>query len=230
MEKLIYLLGCPQDASVESLGARLRENTVARLRAAGAARIRACIRDERVEPAAPRRQGDLSRDAWCYLSLWADSRCIHPELKTALESVSSFAHGYAVAESEQLGHDFECDGSRTEGMSQVVLFRKPADLDRARWLKIWLESHTRVAIDTQSTFGYLQHIVGDTLDADTPRFDAIVEENFPAAAMTSDFAFYDAGDDPEKLRARVQSMMDSVTRFIDLESIQVMPLGEYNFR
>ena len=229
MEKLIYLLGRPEDVSAETLNADLHNTAIAQLKALGATRIRACIRDEHVEPAAAKRQGELSDSVWCYLSLWVPSRTKHPLLKAALEPVSSYLHGYAVAESEQLFHEFQSDGSRVEGMNEVVLFRKPESMDRAAWLQIWLESHTQVAIETQSTFGYIQHLVGDALDPDAPHFDAIVEENFPAGAMNSDEVFYDSEGNPEQLQERVKTMIDSVLRFIDMESIQVMPMSEYNF-
>jgi len=44
-------------------------------------------------------------------------------------------------------------------MYQVVLLRKPPRLSHEQWLEIWLGSHTQVAIDTQSTFGYRQNVI-----------------------------------------------------------------------
>ena len=163
------------------------------------------------------------------VSLWVNSRVISPRLLSVFSAVSGFQHGYAVAESGQLFHDYETDGSRVAGMNQIALFKRPDTLSREEWLSIWLESHTKVAIDTQSTFGYRQHIVGDILTDDAPHFDAIVEENFPAAAMTSMEAFYDAVGDEEKFTQRLGEMIASVSRFIDMGSLQVLPTSEYNF-
>ena len=84
-----------------------------------------------------------------------------------------------------------------------------------------------VPIDTQSTFGYRQNVVVRVLGEDTLVFDAIVEENFPPEAMTSDHAFYDTGGDEEQLQQRMTTMMESCARFIDFEHIDVIPMSEY---
>ncbi len=54
-----------------------------------------------------------------------------------------------------------------------------------------------------------------------------MEENFPPEAMTSDHAFYATGGDEALLQARLKAMMDSCVRFIDFESIDVLPMSEY---
>ncbi|MFT5484520.1 MAG: hypothetical protein ACI9GW_003186 [Halieaceae bacterium] len=227
MEKLIYLLGRPENADIEALSQQLRGEIVAKLTALGASAIRLCIDDADVA-SATNRQGDMAAASWCVVSLWVNSRLINSKLVALFGAVSSFQHGYAVAESEQLRYDFQRDGSRTAGMNQVVFFRGREDLPRAAWLSIWLESHTDIAIDTQSTFGYRQHVVGDVLTSNSPHFGAIVEENFPVAAMNSLAAFYDAEGDDAKLKERLEAMMNSVTRFIDMDSLQVLPTSEYN--
>ncbi len=229
MEKLVYLLGKPAGREVAELAAEMRRGGIERLRSAGASRIRLGIADERVAPAEALRMGALARDTWCYVALWVRSRTRHPAVKAALQALAGFVHGYAVAESEQLPRDFSADGERVAGMNQVVLFRALAGLGRGEFLGLWLDSHTRIAIDTQSSFGYVQQIVGDRLDEDSPRYDAIVEENFPAGAMSSRAAFYDAVGEPAKLERNEAAMMASVARFIDLDSVERMPMSEYNF-
>ena len=61
-----------------------------------------------------------------------------------------------------------------------------------------------------------------------PHYDAIVEENFPAAAMSSQQAFYAAEGDEPKYRANLKAMIDSCVRFIDFDRIDVIPTSEYN--
>ena len=56
-------------------------------------------------------------------------------------------------------------GERVYGMCHVVFFRKPEAMARDQWLQVWQGSHTAVAIETQSTFGYRQNVVVRTLDA-----------------------------------------------------------------
>ena len=73
--------------------------------------------------------------------------------------------------------------------------QRPQRLSQQQWLEIWHGSHTQVAIDTQSTFGYRQNVVARPVTYAAPPFDAIIEENFPAAAMSSQQAFYGVDSD-----------------------------------
>jgi hypothetical protein len=56
---------------------------------------------------------------------------------------------------------------------------------------------------------------------------AIVEENFPPEAMTSDHAFYATGGDEALLKKNLTAMMESCARFIDFTKIDVIPMSEY---
>ena len=137
---------------------------------------------------------------------------------------------YAVWESEPLVVDTQHHvalGQRSPGMNEVVFLRKPEQLDYNKWLDIWHNSHTQVAIDTQSTFGYRQNVVTKMLTENTTWHDAIIEENFPEAAIHSRMAFYDAENDEALYRAREQAMIDSCTRFIDFENMDCFPMSEY---
>ena len=65
------------------------------------------------------------------------------------------------------------------------------------------------------------------LGEETRPFDAIVEENFPPAAMDSDHAFYNTGGDENLLQQRMTAMLGSCARFIDFTKIDVIPMSEY---
>jgi hypothetical protein len=112
-------------------------------------------------------------------------------------------------------------------MCTVVFMHRPQGLTRGQWLAYWKDSHTNIAIETQSTFGYRQNLVVCARGTDTPACDAIVEENFPPGAMASDHAFYDTGGDEVVLRQRMTAMMESCARFIDFARIDVVPMSEY---
>ena len=56
----------------------------------------------------------------------------------------------------------------------------------------------------------------------------MIEENFPPEAMQSDHAFYGVGeDDDEGLKANLGAMLESCSRFIDFDKIDVIPMSEY---
>jgi hypothetical protein len=113
-------------------------------------------------------------------------------------------------------------------MCQVVFLQRPPRIAHDEWIRVWQGSHTQVAIDTQSTFGYRQNVVIRALTYAAPHYDAIVEENFPAAAMSDQNAFYDAVGDDAKRDANLKAMIDSCVRFIDFDRIDVIPTSEYN--
>jgi hypothetical protein len=60
-----------------------------------------------------------------------------------------------------------------------------------------------------------------------PGYDAIIEECFPAAAMTDSYAFFDPVGDEEKFQRNVAQMMDSCGRFIDFDKIDVVRTSQY---
>jgi hypothetical protein len=132
---------------------------------------------------------------------------------------------YLVTESVPLQAPLEL-GSRTTGLANIALLRRPAELDQATWLKRWQRDHTRVAIETQSTFGYTQNMVVRALTPDAPALAGIVEELFPAEAITDLKAFFGAADDAE-LQDRVSRMVSSTTAFGANENIDTVPTSRY---
>ncbi len=110
----------------------------------------------------------------------------------------------------------------------MAFLRRPADLDRAEWLARWQGGHTRVAIDTQSTFGYVQNVVVRALTPGAPAFDGIVEELFPAAALTDFHVFFDTGGSDAELGRRMTAMTESVARFSGPDAeLDVVPTSRY---
>lgn len=121
-------------------------------------------------------------------------------------------------------------GTRTHGFSQMVFLRRPDTLSWEDWRDIWHNQHTQVAIDTQSNFEYRQNLVIRRLTPDSGRYDAIIEECFPAAALTDPLVYFDAPGDPEKMQANLQAMMDSVAKFIDHSRMDCMPTSQYEIK
>jgi hypothetical protein len=134
---------------------------------------------------------------------------------------------YLVSESVPLPNARAVAGQRTEGFSQMALLRRPAQQSYEQWLDVWHNSHTPIARETQSHFEYTQNLVVRRLTPDGPDYDAIVEECFPAGAMTDPYVFFDAVGDEAKFQHNLKRMMDSVVRFIDMQRIDVVPTSQY---
>jgi hypothetical protein len=120
-------------------------------------------------------------------------------------------------------------GERIPGLYTVAFLEKPDALTYDEWLTRWQGSHTRVAIETQSTFAYIQNVLVRPVSPDAPPWTAIVEEAFPAEAATDPMVFYRA-DTPEQLADHQRRMMESCESFIDFSRIETHPMSAYVLR
>jgi hypothetical protein len=146
-------------------------------------------------------------------------------LKKECEDVAA----YLVTESVPLPPPLTVPGQRTRGLANVALLRRPADLDESTWLSRWHVDHTPVAIETQSTFGYTQNAVVRALTPDAPVVSAIVEELFPAEAISDLHAFFGAADDDD-LRSRMERMIASTSAFGANENVDTVPTSRFVYR
>jgi hypothetical protein len=136
---------------------------------------------------------------------------------------------YLVTESTPLPPPRTEPGERTDALANVALLRRPTELDEDTWLDRWHHDHTPVAIETQSTFGYVQNAVVRALTPDAPMIAAIVEELFPMAAVGDLAAFFGASDDAD-LQSRMERMMASIARFGADKDVDTVPTSRYVLR
>lgn len=232
MEKVVYLVwktgAQPAPEFAERLRALPRE-----LLAAGAHRGRINIADTDVAKAVGLKQVLLKPQPEAVVQVWMDSAIarLRQRVDAAVAGVSDRFAAYLVTESQPIVNEEHAarPGARTFGFAQVALLRRPAKLPYAEWLDVWHNSHTQVAIETQSTFEYVQNVVVRPLTPDGPAIDAIVEECFPPEAMTDFKAFFDAPGDEPAFKANFQRMLHSVARFIEPGRIDVIPTSQYVF-
>lgn len=165
------------------------------------------------------------------VSMWTQ-QCYGDQMAAALallEVECEHLAAYLVTESVPLAAPAVEFGARTTGLANVALLRRPTALDQATWLTRWQRDHTSVAIKTQSTFGYTQNWVVRTLTPDAPGIAGIVEELFPAEAITDLKAFFGAADDTD-LQNRITQMIASTTAFGANENIDTVPTSRYVFK
>lgn len=173
----------------------------------------------------------LDPPAAAVISLWTQQH-YGQQIRAAIaliEAESEAAAAYLVTESTPMPPPDPGGGARTPGLANVALLRRPAELDHPTWLHRWHVDHTPVAIATQATFGYTQNVVVGALTAGAPVVDGIVEELFPAAAVSDPYAFYGAADDAD-LADRVGRLLASVTAFGAHRDIDTVPTSRYAFR
>jgi hypothetical protein len=237
VEKLLCPLWAPAGGDGDVLRERLLSATVPALLATpGTRALRLAVVDSAVAPAADKRMARQSPLPDALLSLWLDNAGDRAAQEALMGGACAHYQVLQVTESEPLVNRNQPPGAdgRVPGFCQVAFLETPPRLSREAWLADWQGRHTQVAIETQSTFAYRQNVVVRSLEcaAAAPEGwvppNAVVEENFPAAAMTSAHAFYAAGDDAE-LAARLEAMMSSCARFIDFDRIEVVVMSEYAF-
>jgi len=163
MEKILYpvwkRVGLTGDAFRDELLTTLGPALVALDAVKG---LRLCVADSAVEPGAGRRIESHPPMPDAMLSLWVDYAGQAQSWEPVIEAGVARWTAYLVAEAEplvnQLAHPTAL-GERMVGMCHVVFMSPPETMDRDDWLTVWKDSHTQVAIDTQSTFGYRQNLV-----------------------------------------------------------------------
>ncbi len=234
MEKVIYLVWRDPGMKAGQFADKLRQDLAQRLLALGARGVQVNVQDAAVAPAAGLRMINTRPQPEAMISVWVDSAV--DALRTPYDkAVACDVQGmaaYLVSESVPIRNTLHPPqpGQRTEGWAQVALLARPARLAPETWRDIWQNSHTQIAIDTQSTFLYVQNLVTRVLTYAAPVYDAIVEEGFPVAAMTDPRCFFDAVGDAAKFKRNTQAMMDSCQRFIDRDRIDVLPTSQYVIR
>lgn len=229
MEKIVYLAEKKSGQSAADFSQALRGPLVEAWLAHGALRIQVNVVDDAVAPGAGLRQCNSSAMFDAFIAVWIDSAFHHNKLAAELaEHVHRYV-GYVVSESERIPNTTQrvAAGQRTPGFAQVCTLQIPPRLTRDAWFDIWQNSHGTLAIETQSTFRYVQNIVQRRLTWDAPVIDAIVEEGFPIGAMTDPQVFFDAPGDEAKYKANLKRMMDSCARFIDTDKMDCILTSEY---
>jgi EthD domain len=228
VEKVIIALrGAPGD---DAWCTRLRTEIAQTLLATGASGLAVNVRDAAVTDSLMTLT-TLDPPVVAFVSLWTP-QYYGPQITSAttvLGQVCDQLAAYLVTESVPLAPPPTEPGERTPGFANVALLRRPAEMDHAVWLHRWHHDHTQVALETQSTFGYVQNTVVRALTADAPRIDAIVEELFPLEATSDLHAFFGAADDAD-LGDRMGRMVASTTAFGANENVDTVPTSRYVLR
>jgi len=233
MEKLIVALWAPEGESRAIYGERLLTSLPAALKAAGASKIRINIRDAVVEPATALNQvwQQPQQDAVVQFWLPSANAIFRPEVDAALAAHGRRFDAWLVAESTIIANTEHppVAGARTWGWSQASFLTFAPGKSWEENVTHWHSHHTRVAIDTQSNFEYVQNLIVRPLTDDAIPYDAFVEECFPLEAMTVPEMFFDAVGDPEKFARNTKAMQDSCVAFIDFAKIDIIPTSQYDF-
>ncbi len=232
MEKIVCALWAGS-VGREAFAARLLSQLPNALRRAGATHIRLNLRDSEVSSgvALVQRWQEPQQDAVLQFWLPSANAIFRAEIDRLIADHCHHFAAWLVAESTIIpNNDYPPrSGERTWGWSQASFINFRDDLTHRDAVEIWHSHHTRVAIDTQSNFEYVQNLIVRPLTEGAPTYGAFVEECFPIAALTDPHAFFDAVGDQAKFEANLGAMMESCGRFIQFGRIDIMPTSQYDF-
>jgi len=227
MEKLMYAVWKPDAIAVRDFRHTLLGDAAGTLLGLGVRGLAVNLADDLAVPGL--RIGRLEPTGT--VSIWVDTALDREPIERVLGAVTGRLAGWLVLESVPLvnARHVVPPGERLPGLYNVAFLEKPDALGYDEWLARWQGSHTRVAIETQSTFAYVQNVLVRAVTADPPPWTAIVEEAFPAEASTDPMVFYRA-DSPEELAEHQRRMMESCATFIDFARIETHPMSAYVLR
>jgi hypothetical protein len=228
MEKLVYMLWKPEAraplAFVDDVLA-----VAGRLDRAGAHQVAVNVVDAAAAQVVAARLTRLDPPPAGMLSCWLDAADERAPIEEALAPVTDRCAGYLVVESVPLRNTTHAAalGARTPGVNMVTCIERPARLAYDAWLAHWHGHHKQVALETQCTFLYIRNVVVRPLTTAAPAWDGIVEEAFPADAVTDPRIWYRADGSEERFRANLQRMLDSVNAFLDVDRVESHPMSQY---
>lgn len=219
MEKLVFLLIGPAGTVDPGVATTLRQTTVPRMFDLGARSVQVNVTAAHLgHPFGVEPEAD-SDQILAAAFVWVDS-AEGSKVASALPDTSmsgALWHGWLVCESEPIPNRTRppaTDG-RIAGFAQIVALSRPAGLSWGEWRRIWQGTHTAVAVNTQSTFRYVQNVVFRAVTPRAPGYAAIVEECFPIEATTDLHVFFDAVGDDARLARHMAAMSESCDRFMD---------------
>jgi hypothetical protein len=231
MEKLVYVLWKRGDEPDQAFADRLLGEAAPRLLALPdrVERLTLSVVDDAVASGEKLRIGTMRPAKSALATCWVEQRQDRGGIERVLAGVCGRFAGYLVAESRPLVNRSARPGARSPGFALVTGIVARADIAYDEFLRVWYDEHRACALETQSTFGYVRNEIVRVLTPDAPQWTAIVEENFPAAALTDPAAFYDAVGDPAKLQRNAERMMKTCEKFLDLTKIESHPMSEWAF-
>jgi hypothetical protein len=234
MEKIIYAVWADPSADREAFAERLRGPVAQRLVDAGARGLRVNVADAAVRRAEGKRLTSTRPQPDAVVQLWVT--CSHTPFRAPFDAILEEAApriaAWLVTESEPIPNSEHrpAPGERTYGWSQICFLQRPPRLTQEAWLDIWHGSHTKVAIETQSNFEYVQNTIVRPLTYAAPPYSAMIEECFPTDAMDDLQVFFDAPGDAARHDLNAGLMAQSCARFIDFDKVDVVPTSQYVIR
>jgi len=228
MEKICTVLwkrnGVGDDAFRDALLAEAPE-----LARSGARHLRIAAVDGHVAAGTRVRISKMDPPKSALVGYWLDEADARGAIEDRLARLAGRLVSYLVVESEPIVNTKHVapPGQRTPGFDLVTCIEPKDGLSYGEFIERWHKEHRAVALETQSTFGYVRNEIVRALTPGAPGWAAIVEEHFPIEALTDPMVWYAAEGSKQRFQQHLQRMMDSCMAFLAIDRVDSHPMSEY---
>lgn len=197
----------------------------------GALRLRMSIVDAHVAAGSKVRISRMDEPKAALVGYWVHEADARTPVEAQLARCSGRLASFLVVESEPIRNTEHVAplGQRTPGFNLVTCIEPKDGLSYGEFIEHWHKQHRVVALETQSTFGYVRNEIVRALTPGAPGWAAIVEEHFPLEALTDPMVWYAAGGSKQVFQRNFQRMMDSCSAFLAMDRVDSHPMSEYVF-
>ena len=237
MEKLVYLLWNESGRADPALAAKLLGPVAAELLARGAAGLSMDVADDDAAGVNLPLPPPAEDPGPCALvSIWLACHDDRAGYEAVLAPVADRLAGYLVTESiptEYGDNEWASardwpDGARSTGVVMLTLMEQTDRMTAEEWYAHWYGVQTPMSTEIQPRIRYVRNAVARPLTPDAPPYRGIVEEAWPSADTINDpHAFYLAEGDDELLSKNLNTMITSVSAFLDMDRIRLASMSEY---
>ena len=236
VEKLQYLVWLPQGTSPREVRETFIDEVAPMLLGGDLLGLTMDLDDDLAEVAAPVPAPDGEHTPAALVSVWVDCYDRRAPIEEVLGSVAVRMDGYQVVESLYADYGRSRwseprhwdDGERSPGTLTVARFEQLPGTDFEEWLAFWHGHQSPMSEAIQPRCRYVRNLVVRGLEPDLPPWRGIVEEAWPSKEHVEDpMLFYCAEGDPEVMSANVTTMLDHVTKLMDLTTMRSQTMSEW---
>jgi len=236
MEKLQYLVWLPEGTERHAVKPLMIDEVAPRIVATGVLGLTMDLDDDEADVPAPVPAPPGEHTPQALVSVWVDCYDRRADLEAILDEVAVRVDGYQVLESLYTDYgrsqwaaprDWP-DGQRSPGIVTVARFEQLPDTDFEEWLAFWHGHQSPMSEAIQPRCRYVRNLVVRGLEPGLPAWRGIVEEAWPSAEHVVDpMLFYCANGDTEVMNANIATMIDHVTKLMDLTTMRSQTMSEW---
>ena len=236
MEKLQYFVWLPEGTSRSEVGSLMIDEVAPALLSTDLLGLTFDLDDLDADIPSPVPAPAGEHEPAALVSVWVDCYDRRGAIERILGDAAVRVEGYQVLESLYADYgrsrwatarDWP-DGQRSPGLLTVARFEQLEGNDFEEWLRFWHDHQSPMSESIQPRCRYVRNLVVRGLSPGLPAWRGIVEEAWPSAEhITDPMLFYCAEGDPVQMHANITTMLEHVTKLMDLTTMRSQTMSEW---